>query len=69
MWQRARVRAEDEDVERDVTVSTAGATNTISYGGRSDSLLKLMVDDPEQYAAAVPGLGDPSLYNYLVLSP
>ena len=46
MWQRARVRAEDEDEEREdsITISTAGATNTISNGGRRDSLVELIAN-------------------------
>ena len=49
--QRARVRAEDEDEEsEDVTISTARATNTISYGGRRESLVELIAahDDLNQ---------------------
>ena len=43
VWQRARVRAEDEERE-EVTISTAGATNTISYGGRRESLVELIAN-------------------------
>ena len=51
LWQRARIRAEDEDEEREdnITKSTAGATNTISYGGRRESLVELIANaDLEQ---------------------
>ena len=43
-WQRAHVRAEDEDEEEEnVTIrSTAGATNNISNGGRRESLVELI---------------------------
>ena len=46
LWQRARIRAEDEDEEREdnITKSTAGATNTISYGGRRESLVELIAN-------------------------
>ena len=48
LWQRARIRVEDENEERDeVTISTGGATNTISYGGRRDSLLGLIDDNAD----------------------
>ena len=48
-WKRARVRAEDEE-RKHITISTAGATNTISHGGRRDSLVELIADnvDPPQ---------------------
>ena len=49
--QRARVRAEDEDEEReDATISTVEATNTISYRGRRESLVELIAahDDLNQ---------------------
>ena len=41
VWHRARIRGEDEERE-EVTISTAGVTNTISYGGRRDSLVELI---------------------------
>ena len=48
LWQRARVRAEDEDEEREeVTASTAGATNIISHGGRRESLVELIADNAD----------------------
>ena len=48
VWQRARVRAEDEDEEREeVTMSTIGATNTVSYEGRRESLVEMIADLPE----------------------
>ena len=47
LWQRARVRAEDEEEEREVTMSTAGATNTISYEGRKESLVELIAHNVE----------------------
>ena len=43
VWQRARIRAEDEERE-EVTISTAGDTDTISYGGRRDSLVELIAN-------------------------
>ena len=47
LWQRARIRAEDEDKERDVTISTAGKTNTFSNGGRRESLVELIAESVE----------------------
>ena len=48
IWQRTRVRAEDEEEEREeVTSLTAGATDTISHGGRRESLVELIADLPE----------------------
>ena len=51
VWQRARVRAEDEDEDEDereeVTMSTTGATNTVSYGGRGESLVEMIAHLPE----------------------
>ena len=48
VWQRARVRAEDEDEEKEKTIlSTIGATNNISHGGRRESLVELIADIPE----------------------
>ena len=48
LWHRARVRAEDEDRERDeVTFSVVGVSNTTSYGGVRESVVELM-DDPPQ---------------------
>ena len=48
MWQRARVRAEDEDEERElVIISTVGTTNTISRGGRRESLVELIADNDD----------------------
>ena len=47
-WQRTRVRAEDEEEEREENMlSTAGATNTISHGGRRESLVELIADIPK----------------------
>ena len=47
LWQRARVRAEDEDEEEEngenvIIRSTVGAANTISHGGRRESLVELI---------------------------
>ena len=50
VWQRARVRAEDEDEDEEreeVTMSTAGATNTVSYEGRRESLVEMIAHLPE----------------------
>ena len=50
VWLRARVRAEDEDEDEEreeVTMSTTGATNTISYGGRRESLVEMIAHLPE----------------------
>ena len=48
IWQRTRVRAEDEEEEREeVTSLTVGATDTISHGGRRESLVELIADLPE----------------------
>ena len=51
VWQRARIRAEDEDEDEDereeVTMSTTGATNTVSYEGRRESLVEMIADLPE----------------------
>ena len=48
LWQRARIRAEDEDEEREeVTISTAGATNTFSNGRRRESLVELIAESAE----------------------
>ena len=48
VWQRARVRAEDEDKEREeVTMSTTGATNTVSHEGRRESLVEMIAHLPE----------------------
>ena len=48
LWQRARVRAEDEDEQREeVTASIAGAINTISHGGRRESLVELIADNAD----------------------
>ena len=48
IWQRTRVRAEDEKEEREeVTSLTAEATNTISHGGRRESLVELIAHLPE----------------------
>ena len=43
-WQRARIRDVDDDEEKedDVMISSAGATNTLSHGGRRDSLVELI---------------------------
>ena len=47
-WQRTRVRAEDEEEEREeVMSSTAGATNTISHRRGRESLVELIADIPE----------------------
>ena len=47
-WKRIRVRAEDEEKEREEVMSlTAGATNTISRGGRRESVVELIADLPE----------------------
>ena len=43
VWQRTRIRAEDEERE-EVTISTAGATNTISNGERRESLVELIAN-------------------------
>ena len=43
VWQRARIRHDDEERE-EVTISTAGATNTISNGGRRESLVELIAN-------------------------
>ena len=45
IWQRTRVRAEDE--EEEVILLTPLATNTISHGGRRESLVELIADLPE----------------------
>ena len=51
LWQRARVRAEDEDEGEEVngenvTIrSTVGAANTISHGGRRESLVELIAEN------------------------
>ena len=48
VWLRARVRTEDEDEEREeVKMSTTGATNTVSYGGRGESLVEMIAHLPE----------------------
>ena len=48
LWQRARIRAEDEDEGREgVTISTAGTTNTASNGGRRESLVELIAESAE----------------------
>ena len=52
LWQRARVRAEDEDEEEEngenVTIrSTVVATNTISHGGRKESLVELIAENAD----------------------
>ena len=48
IWKRTRVRAEDEEeAKEEVILSTAGATNTISHGGRRESLVELIADLPE----------------------
>ena len=48
IWQRTRVRAEDEEEEREEVASlTVGATDTISHGGRRESLVELIADLPE----------------------
>ena len=43
-WQRARIRAMDdnEEEEEDVMITSAGATNTLSHRGRRDSLVELI---------------------------
>lgn len=46
LWQRVRIRADDEDKEREFTVVTAGATNT-SYRGKRKSLEDLITDGAE----------------------
>ena len=49
VWQRARVRTEDEDENEEreeVTMSTTGATNAISYGGRRESLVEMIAHLP-----------------------
>ena len=33
---------DDEEEEEDVMISSAGATNTLSHGGRRDSLVELI---------------------------
>ena len=47
LWQRARITAEDEDKDREVSILTAGATNTISYRGRRESLEELIADNAQ----------------------
>ena len=48
LWQRAKVRAKNEDKEREeIKMSTFEATNTISHGERRESLVKLLADLPE----------------------
>ena len=47
LWQRARITAEDEDEDREVSILTAGATNTISYRGRRESLEELIADNAQ----------------------
>ena len=48
LWRRARVRAEDEDEEREgVTISTAGDPETLSYGERRESLVELIADSAD----------------------
>ena len=47
IWKRTRVRAEDEEEREEVTSFTAGATKTISQGGRRESLVELIADIPE----------------------
>ena len=47
LWQRARIRAEDEDEDREVSILTAAATNTISYRGKRDSLEELIEDNAQ----------------------
>ena len=52
LWQRARVRAEDEDEEEEngenVTIrSIVGAANTISHGGRRESLVELIAENAD----------------------
>ena len=48
LWQRARIRAEDEDEDREVSILTAGATNTISYRDRRESLEELIADNAQR---------------------
>ena len=47
LWQRARITAEDEDKDREVSILTAGATNTISYRDRRESLEELIADNAQ----------------------
>ena len=52
LWHIARVRAEDEDEEEEngenVTIrSTFGAANTISHGGRRESLVELIAENAD----------------------
>ena len=47
LWQRARITAEDEDKDTEISILTAGATNTISYRGRRESLEELIADNAQ----------------------
>ena len=47
IWKRTRVRVEDEEEREEVILFTGGATNTISNGGRRESLVELIADIPE----------------------
>ena len=47
LWQRARITAEDEDKDTEVSILTAGATTTITNRGRRESLEDLIADNAQ----------------------